>query len=214
MNQFHDDTTQSRLADLRKRGEETLMQTLATQYGLTYIDLHGVTINPEALTKIPEVRAKQAHVVAFALTRQSLSVATNTPHEAATRQLLEELVRAGYTLTIYLASTASIEHGFARYADQRMTTASKKGVLDINTDAITEIAGSIKTITDVNNAITKVSAINSPRRISETLELMFAGALALKASDIHIEPAELGIRLRYRLDGVLIAILTPISMDD
>jgi type II secretory ATPase GspE/PulE/Tfp pilus assembly ATPase PilB-like protein len=33
---------------------------------------------------------------------------------------------------------------------------------------------------------------------------MFAGALALKASDIHIEPAELGIRLRYRLDGVLL----------
>ena len=68
MNQFHDDDTTKRLADLRKRGEETLMQSLAPQYGLTYVDLHGVTINPEALMKISEVKARQANMIAFALT--------------------------------------------------------------------------------------------------------------------------------------------------
>lgn len=204
MSQFHDDETKNRLADLRKRGEETLMQTLAPQYGLAYIDLHGVTINPEALTKVPEAKAKQGRLVAFALTRQNLSVAVMSPQDRQTEEILAELKRAGFILTVFLASQASIEHGLARYADQKMTTASKKGVLDINTDAISETAGHIKTISDVHEAIQKISLINSPRRISETLELMFAGALALKASDIHIEPAELGIRLRYRLDGVLL----------
>jgi type IV pilus assembly protein PilB len=206
MDQFHDDDTTKRLADLRKRGEETLMQTLALQYGLTYIDLHGVTINPEALTKIPEERAKQTKVVAFALTRQNLSVAVMAPQEPNTGQLLNELKRAGYTLSVFLASRASIEHGLLRYADQKMTTASKRGILDINTEAINATAGAIKTISDVTLALTKISTINSPRQISETLELMFAGALALKASDIHIEPAATGIRLRYRLDGVLLDI--------
>lgn len=55
-------------------------------------------------------------------------------------------------------------------------------------------------------ALQTISTINSPRQVSETLELIFAGALALHASDIHIEPEELSIRLRYRLDGVLIDI--------
>mgnify|MGYP000970362201 CR=1 FL=1 len=206
MNQFHDDDTTKRLADLRKRGEEALMQSLAPQYGLTYIDLHGVTINPEALTKIPEAKAKQANMIAFALMRQNLSVAVMAPQEPNTERLLNELRQAGFTLTVFLASRASIEHGFARYADQKMTTASKKGILDINTEAITATAGSIKTIGDVHQGLTKISTVNSPRQISETLELMFAGALALKASDIHIEPAAMGIRLRYRLDGVLLDI--------
>jgi type IV pilus assembly protein PilB len=204
MDQFHDEDTKTRLADLRKRGEEDLMQTLAPSYGLTYIDLRGITINPEALMKVPEVKARQHRVVAFALMRQNLSVAITSPQDAGTMNLLEELKRAGFTLTVYLVSGSSIEHGLARYADQKMTTASKKGVLDINTDEITKTAGIIKTIGDVHDAINQVSTVNSPRRISETLELMFAGALALKASDIHIEPAELGIRLRYRLDGVLL----------
>jgi type II secretory ATPase GspE/PulE/Tfp pilus assembly ATPase PilB-like protein len=48
-----------------------------------------------------------------------------------------------------------------------------------------------------------ISTINNTRRVSETLELIFAGGLALGASDVHIEPEETGIRLRYRFDGVL-----------
>ncbi len=204
MAQFHDDGTKVRLEELRKRGEEDLMKTLAPQYGLAYIDLHGVTINPEALTKIPEARARKANLVAFALLRNSLSVATNRPQDEETNRLIDELIKSGYQVTLHLCSTTSLEHGLARYADQKLTTATKKGVLDINTDDIYKQTATIKTIADVHESINKISTINSPRRISETLELMFAGALALKASDIHIEPAELGIRLRYRLDGVLL----------
>lgn len=204
MPNFHDEDTQKRLQELRKQGEESLIQTLASQYGLTYIDLHGVTINPEALGKITESDAKKYSVVAFALNRNAISVATNTPQSAGTLNVIEKLTQQGFVVTPYISSNASINHGLARYADQRMTTASKKGILDINTEEILKSAGNINTVTDVSNAINNVSAINSPRKISETLELMFAGALALKASDIHIEPAEHGIRMRYRLDGVLL----------
>src|SRR3990167_4481606 len=44
-------------------------------------------------------------------------------------------------------------------------------------------------------------------RISKILEILLAGSIALKASDIHLEPEEKGVRLRYRLDGVLTDIL-------
>jgi type II secretory ATPase GspE/PulE/Tfp pilus assembly ATPase PilB-like protein len=105
---------------------------------------------------------------------------------------------------MYLISGSSFEHGFSRYADHKNTTASKRGVLDINPEDILKSAKVISTISDVAAAFTNISTINSPRRISETLELIFAGALALRASDIHIEPENQTIRLRYRLDGVLL----------
>jgi type IV pilus assembly protein PilB len=200
------DITNDRLTELRKRGEEDLLKTLAPQYGVNYIDLRGITINPEALTRIPESKARAANLVAFAEIRKQLSIATTSPEAPLTKSLMDELIKAGFTLLVHLCSKASLEHGFVRYADHKMTTAAKKGVLDINTDDIQKRAASIRTIHDVKDALQSISLINSPRRISENLELMFAGALALKASDIHIEPAELGIRLRYRLDGVLLDI--------
>ncbi len=206
MPQFNDSDSLAKIADLRKRGEEHLMQALAPQYGIPYVDLHGVTLNPEALTKIPETKARAGRIVAFGLLRKEILVATPSPQEAGTVAILHELQRLGYTPKLHLCSTASLDHGFKRYADQKMTTASKKGILDINPEDIMRHTKNITTVADVHDAMSQVSTINSPRRISETLELMFAGALALKASDIHIEPAVLGIRLRYRLDGVLLDI--------
>jgi type II secretory ATPase GspE/PulE/Tfp pilus assembly ATPase PilB-like protein len=41
----------------------------------------------------------------------------------------------------------------------------------------------------------------------QNLEIILAGGIALKASDIHIEPEDADVRLRYRLDGVLTDIL-------
>ena len=204
MKKFDDAGLHTQMTDLRQREEESLMQSLAVQYGYEYINLRGYTINPEALIKIPEAKSRSGQVVAFELNRHTLSVAIHTPREQKTIQLLEELEAEGFNLLIYLCSSASLEHGYTRYADQKNTTATKKGVLDINPDDILKSAKSISVPEDVSRALMKIHTINSPRQISETLELMFAGALALKASDIHIEPEENDIRLRYRIDGVLL----------
>lgn len=206
MAQFNDTISNTHLAALRKSGEEKLVQAMAPQYGYEYLDLRGVTINPEAIMKISELEARTAAVIPFALTRQVLSVGVTAPNNIETTKVLTQLTNKGYELKIYLVSTASLEHGLKRYADQKNTTASKRGVLDINPDDIMKSAKIISTVADVAAAFTRIGTINSPRRISETLELIFAGALALKASDVHIEPEVGQVRLRYRLDGVLLDI--------
>lgn len=212
MPEFNDVTTNAHIAALRKRSEEKLMQAIAPQYGLQYIDLRGYTINPEAVMLIKEFDARGNNMLAFELNRKTVSVAINTPNQAGVERVLGALRTAGYIVQQYLCSAASLEHGFSRYADHKNSTASKKGVLDINPDDILRSANVIQTVADVAAAFTNISTINSPRRISETLELIFAGALALKASDIHIEPEVQAIRLRYRLDGVLLDIFSLDSM--
>ena len=204
MNKFDDTASNTHIAELRKREEENLMQALAPQYGYEYINLHGYTLNPEALIKIPEVKSRSARIVAFELNRNVISVALHSPHEPAAQAILDSLVSQGLTPVIYLCSNDSLEHALIRYADQKNATASKRGILDINPEVITALAKTLGTIADVAGAVQKIGTINGPRRVSETLELIFAGALGLKASDIHIEPEVTGVRVRYRLDGVLI----------
>jgi len=102
-----------------------------------------------------------------------------------------------------MCSNLSLEHAWERYHDVTDSTAEKKGVFEINAEDIKLLTDRIKLKEDVAVILKEISGVANARRISETMELVFAGGLALRASDIHIEPEENGIRLRYRFDGVL-----------
>lgn len=203
MVQFKETFSDSRMDEIRRHEEDSLIQTLAKRSGYQYVDLRGVTINPDALTLIPESEARSAEAVGFEKHRKRLSIAIRNPNLPTTKELLQSLKDQGFTLNIFMTSSSSLEHGWERYQDQNTTTATKRGVLDIDTDNIVTLSQNIHTTSDAADAIQNIRTLNSARRISETLEVIFAGAIALKASDIHIEPEETGIRLRYRLDGVL-----------
>jgi len=205
---FKDDATTARVNELRKIEEEKLIQTLAPQYGLDYINLHGYTINPEALGMIPEVSARATRVAAFDYNHDTLSVALKNPNDPQALQLLEKTEKATRrSIRPYMCSQDSLEHAWKRYADLVAATTKKQGVFDISAEAIQSFAGKIQKHEDVLALFQTVRGINNARRVTETLELVFAGALALKASDIHIEPEESVVRLRYRLDGLLYDIL-------
>lgn len=208
MAQFNDAFSNQQASSLRKQAEERLMQSLAPQYGFEYIDLNGYTINPEALILVQETEARQGKFVIFDNMHNTLSVAINSPNHPATQDAIQKLANQGFNLRVFLCSSASLEHAYARYKDFKQATASKKGVLDINTDDIKTKADLIKSIPDINTAIDNINIKNTPRKVSETLEMIFAGALALSASDIHIEPEEEVVRLRYRLDGVLVDVIS------
>ena len=203
MVQFNDSGTNTRINDLRRGEEEKLVEALAPQYGFEYINLRGYTINPEALGVLPESKARAAHMVVFDITHNLLSVAVQTPNNPLTLQVLESLQNDRQTIQLYMCSTGSLEHAWKRYADIVNSTAEKKGVFDIDANEVKNFAELIKRKEDVTSLMQKIGTVNNSRRITETLELMLAGALGLRASDIHIEPEENVVRMRYRLDGVL-----------
>ncbi len=190
------------LAEIRRGEEESLAKQLAPHYGLPYINLVGITINPQALLLIDEDTAKAAHVAAFEKQNKKLTIAIQNPNLEAAKELLAEL-RKEWNVSLMLCSTNSLEHAWQRYEDQKNSKPVQKGILDIDLDQIAILMEKISTKEHVAEQIIKLRTLNSAKRISETLELVFAGALGLGASDIHIEPEETGIRLRYRLDGVL-----------
>lgn len=188
--------------EYRQTEEENLIRALGRQHGLPYVNLRGISINPEALTLIPESEARQGGIVAFEKQNRLLSVAIRNPNDPATKLVIDRL-KGAWQLSIYMCSNASLEHAWQRYHDQRATTAVKKGVLDIDSDEIIRLATTLKTGDEVRKKIEEIRTLNPARRVSATLEVLFAGGLALNASDIHIEPEPGQVRVRYRIDGVL-----------
>lgn len=203
MLKFDDNYSNTRITDLYVQEEERLVQTNAPRIGFEYINLRGYTINPEALGVIPEAKAQALNITAFELNQNKLSVAAKQPNNPLVQAYFQELQKQRYELTVYMCSTASLQYAWSRYSDITDSAAEKKGVFEISVEDIGRLMNEVKQKEDVPRILRSISTINNTRRISETLELIFAGALALGASDIHIEPEESGIRLRYRFDGVL-----------
>lgn len=191
------------MAEIRRREEESLIKSLATQYGMQFVNLRGVSISPTALGLIPEETARDAKVAGFETVRKKLTVAARNPYDKKTQAVLEKLKKDGWILSVVMTTQESLEHAWQRYKDRIDTAEVKKGVLDIDEKNIEAKAKDFKLPEDVKKAILDIRTLNSVRRISETIEIIFAGALSLGASDVHIEPEEGVVRMRYRLDGVL-----------
>ena len=204
MPQFDDRVLNSkRYNELRKIEEEHFVEAQAKQMGLPYIKLQGVTIDPGALNIVSETVSKEAGIAIFERRNRQLSVAVRSPNNPSTKAVLEKLGQDRWTVSLHICSFFSLEHAWKRYGDRNETAAVKKGVLDIDAEEIKKLQKQFKTRDNVSEYIKEIRSLNTARRITSTIEAMFAGAMALGASDIHIEPEETGVRLRYRLDGVL-----------
>jgi len=203
MPQFDDTKTNVKIAELRHREEEALVSALAPKYGYEYIDLTDVAIDPDALRKITEEESRRAEAALFAQGNGTVSLAIRNPNHPEVPPLLERLAREHLTPTIFMTSMASLEHAWDRYHDAKAAKAELRGVLDIRADVIEGYAADIHTYLDVGAKVAEVVKRGDSEKITEVIEVLFGGALALNASDIHIEPSQITARVRYRLDGVL-----------
>lgn len=205
--QFNEDKQRQKIEDLREQEEESLSQIMATKYNLPYIDLSVTPINIDALRIIKETEAREAEVAAFNAVNKKISLAILSPNKDKTQALIEALKDRGYSPTLFMASHQSLKKVWDRYKDLSYSMETKGGALDIENEEIQDLVKQVKSSEDIKKSIETVLAQKKNYRISRILEIILAGAISIDASDIHIEPEENTVRLRYRLDGVLNDIL-------
>jgi len=205
--QFDEEKQDRRLGELKEREEEDLARIVADRYGLEYVDLSPVPVDMDALRLIPEAAARDAQMAPFSQIGKRAKVAVLSPTNEKAKSILDKLDAEGYTITLAIASPKSLEKVWARYADLSFSKETSAGVLDISTHDIEEFMSKIKSVEDIKNLVSDIVKLKKGFRISKILEIVLSGALATKASDVHIEPEEENVRLRLRLDGVLTDIL-------
>lgn len=205
--QFNEEKQRRKLANLREEEEEGLAKLMSQKYGLSYIDLGTNPINIDALRIIKEKDAREAGVAPFNIINKKVSLALVSPNSPKAIEMVDSLRQRGYITTLFMASHQSLEKVWGRYKDLSYSMETKGGALDIANEEIQTLVKNVKSVSDIKSSIEQVLSQKKSYRISRILEIILAGAISVEASDIHIEPEEGLVRLRYRLDGVLNDIL-------
>ncbi len=201
--EFDREREDEKLAHVRAEEEEDLTRILSEKYGLSYTDLSLVPINMDALRVIPEADARAAQAVAFDKNGKHLSVAIHEVSNDAYVRLEEALSAQGYTVEKFLSSNQSLQLAFARYVELSQTVKTDEGVFAITTDHAAEVREASSSLPALRAHLTELISTKNASKISTLLETVLASAITMRASDIHFEPEEQGVRMRYRLDGVL-----------
>lgn len=204
---FNEDKQNKRIDDLRAQEEERLTEMLSHKYNLPYIDLTLAPVDREALRVVREKDAREAGLAAFNIVDKKVDIAVLSPQKSDTLALIEKIKERGYTVDLFMVSHKSLEKVYKSYKDLSFSFKTKKGSLDISNEEIQTLLKQVHTLEDIKALIGSVSGMKKAYKISRFMEIIIAGALSLEASDIHIEPGESSVRLRYRLDGVLADIL-------
>ena len=172
---------------------EELIRLKAYILGIPFVDLEKEKIPPEVLKIIPEPIARSHNIIAFRKKGKDLEVAMLDPEDLRTIEFIRK--KANLRILPRLTNPASIKNALRQY---QKTLEAEFGEL------IKKETGELKVIqekpVEEEKELKKVAEELPVIRIVDTL---IRHAILQRASDIHIEPTEKEIVVRYRIDGIL-----------
>ena len=171
-------------------GEDELSRTYAYILGIPFVSLAGTDIKYDTLSLIPEPVARRNNIIAYGHHGDELEVAMLDTDDLAAIDFIKKKTRL--KVLPRLTDAASVKYALKQY--QQGLKANLGDVIERETAAL-EKTGDVKD-EDLHKMAEGVSAV----RIVDTL---LRHANAQGASDIHIEPMESSLLIRYRIDGIL-----------
>lgn len=191
------------MASLRKKEEEDLIKIMAGRRDMQYLDLSRITIDIDSLKLIPEADARAHQIAVIQSVGKKLQVCVTNPERAGIADILDNLKRRKYEVQLFLISPASLARALDKYKEVPKFEEIKAGIIEISGDKLEGFGASIKSLKKLKEAVEITSRESESKKASGTLELVLAGALGIKASDVHIEPSEADAKFRLRVDGIL-----------
>lgn len=198
-----------KLEEIRRAAEERAAQRQSEKFNLPYLDLSKSPVDVEALGLLDEEVAKKAQAAVIASKRKTLVLATINPDAPEVANIVKDFEAKGYEVKINICSLSSLRHIFDAYKFVVRPATEITGRVQIETGRLEELTKKLITL-----PILKEEIINfkSPYT-SQIFELVLAGALANRASDIHLEESKEAGRLRLRIDGVLHDVIDNLNPD-
>lgn len=172
-----------------------VMEAMATQFGLEFVDLTDVEIPVSVVQLVPESVARENFIIPMSQDNGSLKILMSDPNDFETIDKLRFILNR--EIEIALAPREAINEAINKYYGQTQTE-SVDSMLQEFTDTAIDFTETEATSAGGNN----VDESSSP--IVKLVNLIIQEAVNLRASDIHIEPFGERIRVRYRIDGVCV----------
>ncbi len=187
------DSPEKVLVSMGKISEDDMRRAQAYVLGIPFVDLKNQKIDFAVLSLIPEPIARKYNLVAFRKNIDSLEVAMLDTQDLASIEFIKKKV--GLKILPRLTDVDSMKGAILQY---------QKSLKAEFGDIIQKDVQALKTIDNVDG-----EPIDSLKKVAEDLpvvrvvDTLLKHAVLQKASDIHIEPLENDVLIRYRIDGIL-----------
>ncbi len=181
------------LVDKGLVSESDLVSVLAAQVGFEFVDLDEYRVDPSAVSLIGESMARRYAVIPVGFEGDRLVVAMADPSNVFALDDIRTVTKR--EVKVVVAPRAAILDAIGRF--HRMD----EGVEDVSSQAAQEL--------ELEEDLTQVRDATEDAPIVKLVNMLIAQAVDDRASDIHIEPTEHDLRIRYRIDGVLHEVMRP-----
>lgn len=176
--------------------ENDLRRIQASILGIPFVDLRGEHLDFEVLSLIPEPIARNHNIVAFRRGKDSLEVAMLDTDDLPAIDFIKKKV--GLKILPRFTDSESLKSALLQY---------QKSLKAEFGDLIQKEIGSIKTINDSNGegeaSDSDLKKLAEDLPVVRIVDTLLKHAIIQNASDIHIEPLEEQVLVRYRIDGLL-----------
>lgn len=187
---------EARLSALEVEQQERLARRRAAQASLPYVDLFAFPLEPATLALLDRPTAEATGAVLFYKRGRDVRLGIVNPAVAGFAEVLEGATRRlGVKPKVYVISHHSLQFALSRYRVEGL----REGLRDELIVDAALLKGAEAELAVIDRARGGPTAL-APTRLLATI---LAGALARRASDVHIEPTPQTAYVRYRIDGVL-----------
>lgn len=188
---------QDAIIQLGYASPEQVMRCLAEQHDYDFVDLNNVPIPPAIVELVPESVARENAVIPFSEEEGKLKVVVSDPLDFETFDKLQFILNR--KVEIALSTKEGITEAINRNYGQVDGESADSMLQEFTDTAIDFTETEEDGAGDEDDVVDETSA-----PVVRLVQLMITEAVQLRASDIHVEPFEDRVRIRYRIDGVLV----------
>jgi type IV pilus assembly protein PilB len=187
---------QAKQAEISTKEMERLAERAANNMGVPYINLFGFPISPEALVLIKEETAKKVEAVCFFYDGKRVRIGALNPLFEEIKQIKEQLNKDYFADTeIYLISEKSLAYALKLYKSIPKIRVFNRSV-EVTEKDLDMFSEKFTSFHDLQKEIDQA-------QVTDIVTMVMAASIKTNSSDIHIEAEENGIKVRFRVDGVL-----------
>ncbi len=184
------------LVEMEYASPEDVAQAMATHHKIDFVDLRSVSVADDVIELVPESVARENNVLPFSDEDGALRVLVSDPFDLETVEKLRFILNR--KIETALAPKVAITAAINKYYGQ-VEGESADSMLQEFTDTAIDF-----TETESGAETDEEDVDDSSAPVIRLVNLMIQEAVQLRASDIHVEPFEERVRIRYRVDGVCI----------
>ncbi len=174
--------------------DDEILTALASRFHMKIANLSLAT--PQAREHVPEALARKYRIIPLTITDSALEIATADPHDLDCERTLA--FATGRTVKMSLAAPTKITERLDEL--YRPENVVSKILENVSANYDIQAIADVQAQDDMELGNEKAS---SERPIIRLVDHIFAEGITSRASDIHLEPEEGGVAVRYRIDGVL-----------